>query len=467
MRTTLTFLFGLLGLAQIACVEKVSEMNTQSEPPDVGQPLPVDALMAVDAAPLDQSLIDLSLTDAARPDAEIAIDASVALGPYERRVDGLPLIYDLSGAPTAHVNQLIETALRGLGLDENTGPNARDRVFVGRRYMVWLDETGFYGKANGLWSLNGDPENLDFQIKDGDRPVNAFIVGENGNGEWPGGYMGSEHLKFTSRVPDTDDDESCADTFCAYYGHAEAPQYTEQVVSPWRICNSASPSFDDRFEPLSVEVSEESLIIWYEGPLTKQADFGSHRLGNFCGADYLFPDGQRRPVFLQVGYKLSANEDWIDRRFRLRNLANNPALDIDFGLIGGFVFTRWPEPHVRKELNRYVYLSERDLFLTWGENAIELRGEQWTELPTEAPATDVELIFARQGITLSPEADFLPGRTFSIEHDDPVNNPDTGFCLCSGHGGIEMGGSLLMGSLEPGALSPIAKRRLSISNGAD
>ena len=123
-----------------------------------------------------------------------------------------------------------------------------------------------------------------------------------------------------------------------------------------------------------------------------------------------------------------------------------------------------PEPHVRKELNRYVYLSERDL-LTWGENAIELRGEQWTELPTEAPATDVELIFARQGITLSPEADFLPGRAFSIEHDDPVNNPDTGFCLCSGHGGIEMGGSLLMGSLEPGALSPIAKRRLSISTG--
>lgn len=32
------------------------------------------------------------------------------------------------------------------------------------RYIAWVDETGFYGKMNGLWGLNGDLDNLDFVL---------------------------------------------------------------------------------------------------------------------------------------------------------------------------------------------------------------------------------------------------------------------------------------------------------------
>ena len=78
----------------------------------------------------------------------------------ERQPVGLPRIHDYSDAPENHVDQLVRRALSGMGLDERTGPHELDRVFVGRWYMAWIDETGFYGKMNGLWALNGDPNSL-------------------------------------------------------------------------------------------------------------------------------------------------------------------------------------------------------------------------------------------------------------------------------------------------------------------
>ena len=83
--------------------------------------------------------------------------------------------------------------------------NENDRVFVGQWYIAWIDETGFYGKVNGLWALNGDLEHLNFVLFDGDRPVNSLIVGEQGNGTWPKGYMGSEHIEFPNATPEADD----------------------------------------------------------------------------------------------------------------------------------------------------------------------------------------------------------------------------------------------------------------------
>ena len=80
----------------------------------------------------------------------------------EDQKEYLPRIHDFSGASSEHVTQLVIRALEGLGLDEESGPNELDRVFVGLWYIAWIDETGFYGKINGLWTLNGNPETVSY-----------------------------------------------------------------------------------------------------------------------------------------------------------------------------------------------------------------------------------------------------------------------------------------------------------------
>ena len=92
--------------------------------------------------------------------------------------------------------------------------------------IAWIDETGFYGKINGLWPLNGDPQNLDFVVLEDGRPVNTLIVGESGRGQWPSGYAGAEHIEYPNPTPEDDDDPQCARTFCAQYGLNEASFYT-------------------------------------------------------------------------------------------------------------------------------------------------------------------------------------------------------------------------------------------------
>ena len=82
--------------------------------------------------------------------------------PTPRRIDGLPVIYDLSQAPQEHVNTLIRRAIDGLGIQDESAPQIQDKIFVNRFYIAWIDETGFYGKINGLWLLNGDVDNLEF-----------------------------------------------------------------------------------------------------------------------------------------------------------------------------------------------------------------------------------------------------------------------------------------------------------------
>ena len=146
-----------------------------------------------------------------------------------RRID-LPFIYDFSGAPQAHVDGLIRRAIDGLGFEDGTGPSALDRVFVNRHFIAWIDETGFYGKMNALWPLNGNPDDLDFVMLEGRRPVNAFIVAERGDGQWPAGYMGSEHIEFPNHVPEDDDNPDCRDSFCGQYAHGEAHRISVDAI---------------------------------------------------------------------------------------------------------------------------------------------------------------------------------------------------------------------------------------------
>ena len=381
----------------------------------------------------------------------------------ERQPVGLPRIHDYTNAPEDHVDQLVRRALSGMGLDERTGPHELDRVFVGRWYMAWIDETGFYGKMNGLWALNGDPNNLDFMLKDGERPVNTFMVGEHGNGSWPGGYMGAEHIEFPNSTPEADDNPSCAQqgSFCAQYSHAEAPHYTDSDIPTWRACNDGSPSWDTHFVPVEVTATTDGLRLVYEGPITKEGDFGGSNNGNNCHADYLFPDGQRRPVFLRVGYDLNAETHHVDRLLQVRNPPGNPDFDGSFSFIGGFVMTAWPTPHHLKRLNRFARVEDSTVNVPWENERVFIEPNRWTSLPSSIPNHDVVLGWARQPVTLSAYSAFTRAQAYTLSNHG-ADNGDSGFCLCTVHGAIEMGGGLISVPVPGGSNSHLARRRLTI-----
>ena len=401
-------------------------------------------------------------------DDDACSNACVANLLPSRMVEGLPLIHDYSGAPEAHVDGLIRRALAGLGLDPQSGPSVNDRVFVGRWYMAWLDETGFYGKMNGLWALNGNVERLDFVLLDGERPVNALIVGERGRGRWPSGYKGAEHIEFPNNVPEDDDDPSCArdGSFCAQYSLAEAPHYTNPDIPTWSACNEGSPGWNERFVPIEVSSTETTLRIVYEGRLTKQGDFGGSATGASCHEDFLFGDGQRRPVFLRVGYELDATSHDVDRILQVRNPEGNPTFDGPFSFIGGFVMTEWPAAHPLKRLNRYVRVTEREVGIDWSGRRITLSPNQWTRLPDDVPEHDVVLGWAGQPVSLSNFNTFANGRSFTLGNYGAGENDDSGFCLCTVHGGIEMGGGLIQSGVAGGTQSLVARRRLTIHHDA-
>lgn len=408
----------------------------------------------------DSGRIDLGAEDMS---AQPQMDAMVMdINPPERQLAGLPLIHDFSGADIDRVNALVRRAVEGLGLSADTAPNERDRIFVGRTYMVWLDETGFYGKMNGLWPLNGDARTLDFLLLDGLRPVNLLIVGEDGNGYWPGGYQGSEHIEFPNTVPEEDDNPDCAEagSFCAQYSLGEANPYTDPDIPTWRACNAGRPSFDTHFSPISIVATNRGLRIMYEGPLTKQGDFGGSTDGNGCHQNYLFPDGVRRLVNLRVGYELHVDDHSIDRLLQVRNPVGNPTFDGPFNFIGGFVMTQFPNPHRLKGLDGYLYLDQREVSIQWNDRRLPITPRQWIPLPTDTPARDVVLGWANQRVSLSAFPNFVKGRALSISNHGPNENGDSGFCLCVVHGGIEMGGGLRTGPVDGGRTSDISIRRL-------
>ena len=380
-----------------------------------------------------------------------------------RIVAGLPQIHDFSGAPPDRVNELIQRAFNGLGLNEESGPNERDRVFIGLRYLAWIDETGFYGKINGLWLLNGEAQNLDFISLDGDRPVNTFAVGERGAGVWPSGYMGAEHIEVPNRIPEEDDDPNCGifPSFCAQYSHAEAAPFTNLRIPTWRACNEGSPTWDSHFRPYLIESTEEGLRLMYEGPLTKRGDFGGSETGNHCHEDWLFSDGIRRRVYLRVGYELFTDDGRIDRLMQVKNPAGNPEFGGDTSFIGGFVMTSWPQPHPLKQLNRHVRVTERQAQVNWQGAPVQILPGEWTALPNNVPEHDIVLGQANQAVTLSQMDRLVTGRSFTLSNHGP-DHRDSGFCLCVVHGAIEMGGGLISTAVPNGQLSHLATRRLTI-----
>ena len=200
----------------------------------------------------------------------------------------------------------------------------------------------------------------------------------------------------------------------------------------------------------------------YEGPLTKQGDFGGSTDGNGCHQNYLFPDGVRRLINLRVGYELHVDGPSVDRLLQVHNPVGNPTFDGPFSFIGGFVMTQFPDPHRLKGLNQYLYVDQREVNIQWNDRRLPITPRQWVPFPADTPTRDVVLGWANQRVSLSSFPNFVKGRALSISNHGPNQNGDSGFCLCVVHGGIEMGGGLLTEPVNGGTTSSISIRRLTI-----
>lgn len=352
----------------------------------------------------------------------------------------LPSIHDVSGASPEHVEKLVRRALEGMGFDgsDPRGPNPGDRVFIGRRYIAWIDETGFYGKLNGLWLLHGEGDTLDFVMVENGRPVNSLIVGEHGDGHFPTGYQGAEALEFPNRTVEAGDDAKCAKSdWCNQYGLNEANPIDNPRIPWWQACNVGRASFGEKHEPIITENHPDGgLRLVYEGRLTKEADGDGVMDGDSCHADYLFPDGVRRTVDIRVGLQLYPREDYVDRTIQIVNRTGNPPFEGSMSVIGGFVLTAWPKVHPLK---------------------------RWTSHEL-APKTGSDSVIGWLGKPMTfttPE-----GRYASIANVGPSDNDDVGACFCEAHGGLEMGGGLIHAGvslpLGSGQASIVARRRLTL-----
>ena len=426
--------------------------------PDAGPPTEDAALPSDDAAPPD---LDGALSDAVVPDAALPAPDAAA------QPEGMT-VHDLSGAPPERVAALIDEALAGLGFAAGVpdGPRDEDRIFVGRHYLAWIDETGFQGKINGLWPLVGEGAELDFALRDGDgRALNFLVPGENGAGAWAAGYPGAEHVEFPNNTPEPNDDPACADgDWCNQYAHLEAAPITDPDIPWWSACNHAKPSWDTHFPPVEVTADDAGVTLWYEGPLVKVADGDGNFDGEACGAHFLFPDGVRREVTLRVGYRLNADADHLDRYMQLRNPAGNPAFDGPLSLIGGFVVTSWPVPHPEKRLNTYLRMGDREVLDPVAQAPI--RAGRFTAHAHPPAGNDEIFAWLGQPISLSTNGWFAPGRSATLSHVGEVDNDDVGVCFCTVHGGLELGGGLVHHDVSlpiaGGADSPLAVRRLRL-----
>ncbi|GLS24610.1 hypothetical protein GCM10007877_03240 [Marinibactrum halimedae] len=393
----------------------------------------------------------------------------------------LPEINNQSSASDEHVNYLVNKAIRGMHQDWLTqtqrddsrnleepyllkAPNANDLFFVGKYYIAWIDQTGFYGKMNGLWILNGQTGNdLNFvHREEDDRAVNFLIVAENGDGEWPENYTGAEHYEIPNLTAEYIGDKSVgSERRFAQYSLNEAPKVNANPL--WDSCNNNTMAWSRHVRPIQQEQTSDGLILAYQGPITKRGDDGGQEEN--CHGDYLFPaesknnsegdptiTGKRSQVRLQVGYKLYADKPYLDRTFEIINPEGNPTYGYNnWGIIGGFVLTQWPNPHPLKEdLMRFFSSNETDRDLKYGPISLEnVSPNYWTynhsETEWRQPKSDYLVGWYGEGYKFSARGRAELGYSFGQELFGDKEIGDIGFCFCVAHGGLEVGGSVLNG----------------------
>ena len=382
----------------------------------------------------------------------------------------LPQLHNISALTDSRASELAGEALSGLGFAPGApdGPQPADRVVVSNTYVAWIDETGFYGKLNGLWwlspTVSGDRSFT--QRADDGRPVNQLIVGENGDGAWPIGIRGAEHIEVPNGTPEPHHDLSCVTSWCGQYAHDEAGAYSDPLIPWWRVCDPGTPGYLDHLAPIEVSITPTSVRLVYEGRLVKVADSAfPYTDTTGCRKDWLFPDGIRRPVHLRVGYELTADDPWIDRLQRIHNPDGNPPFESPFSVIGGFEVTTWPNARADKVVTRYVRPETNDVWDQWYNRT--LTAGTWNTGFTEVLGLrDIVIAWMGQPVSFSSTPAFENAKSLRLSHLGPKDNKDTAFCMCLIHNTIELGGGLLhSASTSPdpgGAALPIAGGETSI-----
>ena len=291
------------------------------------------------------------------------------------------------------------------------------------------------------------------------------MVGEWGQGKFPAGYPGSEHTEFPSKAVEPGDSAACiAGDWCNQYAHDEAASITDPDIPWWSACNTGQTDWDVVHEPMEAALIEGGIRLKYEAPLVKEADGDGTFDGDACHQNWLFPDGIRRAVYLQLGYEFFSDTTHLDRVVSIRNPAENPEFTGPMSVIGGFVLTQWPNPHPLIGLDAFF----RPTIGSFDDptHGIPFVADTWNDHQFPAQGGDEVFGWINNPFSLSAFPLFAAGRSASLSHIGPSDNNDAGFCLCSVHGGLEMGGGLLHGGMslpiDGGTSSIEARRRLDL-----
>lgn len=374
-----------------------------------------------------------------------------------RNKTGMPMLVNKSGISDAVAQALVQRAMDGLGFNAGSadGPNKNDIAFVGKYYIAWIDQTGFYGKMNGLWLLNGrTSDSLDFLHTENGRPINYLGVAENGDGKWLLNYVGAEHYELPQLINEPGELINVGE-FANWYSVNEAGKILGNHLPHWKSAMNYRMGFSILNEPFERNESTNHLYINYESPLTKESDGDLIKDGDHAHANMIFADKIRYPFFIRTGYTLYGDKPYFERHYQYRNGEKNPTLTSaeigGWSLIGGIVVTNFNSAYAFKTgLNKYVRLNE----FTIGS----LQQDTWADVDPRQTGPPDALWHYGQSYTMSNNATFEAGNSIHVSNSSTGRrNTDMGGCTCYVHGGLEIGGGVLIGShvvpLAPGAFS--------------
>lgn len=390
-----------------------------------------------------------------------------------RHRPGMPELINKSGESDAVAQQLAQRALDGLGFGSNAsdGPSKKDIVFVGKYYIAWIDQTGFYGKMNGLWLLNGlSGDNLDFLHTENGRPINYLGVAEKGDGRWMTNYVGAEHYEIPHLLHDKDKSPLLyiGREYTDWFSVNEAGVITGNQLPWWKSAMVYRMGFGIFNKPIERRDAGTQLYINYEAPLSKESDGDLLPDGDRAHAHMLFADLVRYPFYVRTGYTLYGDQPRFERHYQYRNEENNPTFTTqevgNWHLIGGLVITDYRSPYSFKTgLNKYVRLNEFAL------NGIPT--DTWTDVTPPRNAPPDALWHYQQSYTMSNNASFEAGNSIHVSSTSTGSRiGDMGGCTCFVHGGLEIGGGVLGGGalpIAPGQLSKIDTRHFFFPQGND
>ena len=151
---------------------------------------------------------------------------------------------------------------------------------------------------------------------EGRRPVNAFIVAERGDGQWPAGYMGSEHIESPNVFLKTMTTRTVVIRFVV---STLMERRIASVLMPSLMAGGKMglPILAIDSYPCSIK-SPKMDSDWSIGAPHQTRGFRDSTRGELPQG-FPFPDGQRRRVVLETGYILGANSRFIDRTMQVEN----------------------------------------------------------------------------------------------------------------------------------------------------